>query len=148
MKEKIVHVMMAEKFMPPFIDVINNYFSNINHKMVVINIAGISCPSGFKKYNDLVWINNRFELLKLSYLLSTSDKIILHGLFLNSLIITLFFQPWLIKKCYWVMWGGDYYPPMKQRWFKKQVISQIRHFVTYLRGEFELVKNQAKKNEQ
>ena len=38
------------------------------------------------------------------------------------------------------MLGGDFYFPEKQRWFKKQVIKKIRHFVTYLKGEFELVK--------
>ena len=38
------------------------------------------------------------------------------------------------------MWGGDFYFPEKQRWLKKQVIKRIRHFVTYLKGDYELVK--------
>ena len=36
------------------------------------------------------------------------------------------------------MWGGDFYFPEKQSWFKKQVIKKIRHFITYLKGDFEL----------
>ena len=140
MENKILHVMMVEKFMSPFINVINNHFNREEHKMVVINIANIECLIELKEQDGVIWITKKYELLKLSYLLNNSNKIILHGLFLNSLIITLFFQPWLLKKCYWVMWGGDYYLPMKQRWFKKQVIKKIRHFVTYLKGEFELVK--------
>ena len=38
------------------------------------------------------------------------------------------------------MWGGDFYFPEKQRWFKKIVIKRIRNFVTYLKGDFELVR--------
>jgi dTDP-N-acetylfucosamine:lipid II N-acetylfucosaminyltransferase len=132
--------MMAEKFMSPFIDVINNHFKKGEHKMVVINIANIECPLSLKEQDGVIWITKKHELFKLSYLLNTSNKIILHGLFLNSLIISLFFQPWLLKKCYWVMWGGDFYLPMKQRWFKKRVIKRIRNFVTYLKGDFDLVK--------
>ena len=139
MKNKILHVMMAEKFMSPFIDVINNNFNREEHKMLVINISNIECPLDLKKQDGVIWITKKYELLKLSYLLNNSNKIILHGLFLNSLIISLFFQPWLLKKCCWVMWGGDFYLPEKQRWFKKQVIKKIRHFVTYLKGEFKLV---------
>ena len=139
MRNKILHVMIAEKFMSPFIDVINNHFNRDEHKMLVINISNIECPLELKEQDGVIWITKKYELLKLSYLLNNSNKIILHGLFLNSLIITLFFQPWLLKKCYWVMWGGDFYFPEKQRWFKKQVIKKIRHFVTYLKGDYELV---------
>tara|TARA_B100000795_G_C22733774_1_gene412482 strand:- start:165 stop:1175 length:1011 start_codon:yes stop_codon:yes gene_type:complete len=140
MRNKILHVMMAEKFMSPFIDVINNNFNREEHKMLVINISNIECPLDLKKQDGVIWITKKYELLKLSYLLNNSNKIILHGLFLNSLIISLFFQPWLMKKCCWVMWGGDFYLPEKQRWFKKRVIKKIRNFVTYLKGDFELVK--------
>ena len=140
MRNKILHVMMVEKFMSPFINVINNHFNREEHKMLVINISNIECPLELKEQDGVIWITKKYELLKLSYLLNNSNKIILHGLFLNSLIITLFFQPWLLKKCYWVMWGGDFYFPEKQRWFKKQVIKKIKHFVTYLKGDYELVK--------
>ena len=48
-------------------------------------------------------------VFKLIYLAHGSRKIILHGLFDFRLIICLFFMPWLLKKCYWVIWGGDLY---------------------------------------
>ena len=132
--------MIAEKFMSPFIDVINNHFNRDEHKMLVINISNIECPLELKEQDGVIWITKKYELLKLSYLLNNSNKIILHGLFFNSLIMSLFFQPWLLKKCYWLMWGGDFYFPKEQRWLKKQVIKRIRHFVTFLKGDFELVK--------
>ena len=140
MSKQILHVMMVEKFIPSFIDIIDNHFSRARHKMVIINLSNIEVPHQFKEQDDLIWITKKYQLLKLSYLLNTSNKIILHSLFYRSLIVLLFFQPWLIKKCYWVMWGGDFYFPEIQSWLKKQVIKRIRHFVTYLEGDFELVK--------
>ncbi|MBD3808756.1 MAG: TDP-N-acetylfucosamine:lipid II N-acetylfucosaminyltransferase, partial [Epsilonproteobacteria bacterium] len=67
-----------------------------------------------------------------------SDKIIIHGLWSNSLVKLLFLQPWLLKKCYWVMWGGDFYFPETQSWIKKQVIKRMGHFITYIKGDYEL----------
>ena len=49
MSKQILHVMMAEKFMPPFINVINNHFTREKHKMVVINIANIDYPTSFQE---------------------------------------------------------------------------------------------------
>ena len=90
MRNKILHVMIAEKFMSPFIDVINNHFNRDEHKMLVINISNIECPLELKEQDGVIWITNWHQLLQLSYLLNNSNKIILHGLFLNSLIISLF----------------------------------------------------------
>ena len=36
------------------------------------------------------------------------------------------------------MWGGDFYFPKKQSWIKKQVIKKIAHFITYIKGDYEL----------
>ncbi|WP_281950358.1 hypothetical protein [Nitrosophilus kaiyonis] len=52
----------------------------------------------------------------------------------------MFFQPWLLRKCYWIMYGGDFYFPDKQSWVKKQVIKKIGHLVTYVKGDYDLVK--------
>lgn len=132
--------MMVEKFMSPFINVINNHFKREEHKIVIMDTPNIECPPELKEQEGLIWITKKHELVKLSYLLNTHNKIILHGLFLSSLITSLFFQPWLLKKCYWVMWGGDFYFPEKQSWLKKQVIKRIRNFVTYMKGDFEYLK--------
>ena len=45
--------MMAEKFMSPFIDVINNNFNREEHKMLVINIPNIECLLEFK-FDELI----------------------------------------------------------------------------------------------
>lgn len=75
-----------------------------------------------------------------------SDKIILHGLFNPRLILFLFLNPWLLKKCYWVIWGGDlyYYKEEKQlsevilEIFRKSLIKRFGGLVTYIKGDYDL----------
>ena len=38
------------------------------------------------------------------------------------------------------MHGGDFYFPEQQTWVKKWVIKRIKHFITYLKDDFEYVK--------
>lgn len=35
--------------------------------------------------------------------------------------------------------GGDFYFPKKQSWIKKQIIKKMGHFITYIKGDYELV---------
>lgn len=44
--------------------------------------------------------------LKLMFETNRADKIILHGLFNIYAVLLLVLNPWLLKKCYWVIWGG------------------------------------------
>lgn len=78
-----------------------------------------------------------------------ADKIILHGLFDIYLVVILFFNPWLLKKCYWVIWGGDlyYYKLAKNNLkktikeiFRKFVIKRTGFLITYIPGDVELAR--------
>lgn len=73
-------------------------------------------------------------------MLYRAEKIILHGLWSKRVLQILFLQPWLLKKCYHVMWGGDFYFPEKQSWITKQIIKKVGHFITYIPGDYELAK--------
>jgi hypothetical protein len=81
--------------------------------------------------------------------LYNSEKIILHGLFISQINIILFLQPWLLKKSYWVIWGGDlYYYKFRKKSFKsdlyefvrKKVIKNMGNIVCYNQSEFNLAK--------
>ena len=139
MSSKIVHILSVEKFIPAFIETVELNFNIDNHKMVFLSKKKLDY--GLKDNLNYIWIDKKIQFFKLSSLLYKSDKIILHSLFFGRfLMIVLFFQPWLIKKCYWLMWGGDFYFPERKGWVKKQIIKRIRHFVTFLKGDFELLK--------
>jgi dTDP-N-acetylfucosamine:lipid II N-acetylfucosaminyltransferase len=133
---KILHISTDEKFINPFIDVIDNNFNINNHQFIFLSKSNSLSNTN----QHVTHINKKRQIIKLSYLLNTSDKIILHGMFSHMLVNILFLQPWLLKKCYWVMWGGDLYFPERKSWVKKQIIKKIKHFVTFLKGDFELVK--------
>ena len=133
---KTLHISTDEKFIKPFIEVIYNNFNNNDHQFIFLSKGNSLSNTN----QHVTHINKKRQIIKLSYLLNTSDKIILHGIFSHMLVNILFLQPWILKKCYWVMWGGDFYFPKKQRWLKKRVIKKIKNFVTYLKGDFELVK--------
>ena len=136
-KNKIVHIIILDKFIPPFIDFINEHFDANEHLFVILGKERYKF--GLTKEHDVVWIDSIFKLFSLAVGLNSSRKIIIHGLWSQVFNMILFVQPWLLQKSYWVMWGGDFYFPKKQSWIKRQVIKNMKHFITYLKGDYELV---------
>jgi len=137
----ILHIFSLEKFTQPFIDIVNKNFSATEHQFIILNkfnnpyklkreLSNVYEICGYKKIRGLI---------KLICMLYQADKIIIHGLTSSIIVNILFLQPWLLKKSYWFMWGGDFYFPEKQSWIKKQVIKKIGHIVTYIKGDYELV---------
>ncbi|MFA6636886.1 MAG: TDP-N-acetylfucosamine:lipid II N-acetylfucosaminyltransferase [Candidatus Omnitrophota bacterium] len=127
MKHKILHVVTSgtgsEKFIPPFIDFIGRHFDIKEHQF-------LSLPR--EKPEKILWC------------LYFSKKIIIHGLWNEKLNKFLFLQPWLFKKCYWVMWGGDFYFPDRQSFFKKKIIKNVGQLITYIPGDIEYVRRNYK----
>jgi dTDP-N-acetylfucosamine:lipid II N-acetylfucosaminyltransferase len=142
MSKKILHIAGCDKFIPPFIEFMKEYFDFSAHDFLImegiaskelkitpnVHHSKRSIPSRLKHY----WQ----AMIKMHQ----ADKVILHGLFDIYLVIILFFMPWLLKKCYWIMWGGDFYFPEKQSWIKKQVIKKMGYLITSMRGDYKYVK--------
>ncbi|GGY06579.1 hypothetical protein GCM10007160_37680 [Litchfieldella qijiaojingensis] len=62
----------------------------------------------------------------------------------------LFLNPWVLKKCYWVIWGGDLYRYQKPKKRNKErfveyarcfVIKRVGYLVTYFPGDATLARN-------
>lgn len=132
---KILHISTDLKFITPFIEIINKYDKINQHKFIFI-----SKDNKIKTQDNIVLINKKSQIIRVIVDFNQYNRIILHGLFSSIILKILFIQPWLFKKCYWVMHGGDFYFPEEQYWIKKQVIRKIRHFITYIKGDFEYVK--------
>ena len=144
----ILHLLpWDKKFVLPFIDLVHKHFDNGLHRFIVYGLVG---TDELTLSNDTTICTN---LLKNSYALSKSmhnaEKIILHGLFNIHLVYILAFQPWLLKKCCWVLWGGDLYVHNKKNkdwhWFRKElfrkiVIKHLSLITTTVPGDYELVK--------
>lgn len=131
-----------DKFSLEFKKFIEKNFNIRNHNIVVFRKKAM--PE--KQIEEIVMPRN---LGKLNNLLYKSDKIIIHGLFSPLFILILFLQPWLLKKCYWCIWGGDlYFYKYRRRsltsncieFMRKFVIKNISGLITQLKGDYELTK--------
>jgi dTDP-N-acetylfucosamine:lipid II N-acetylfucosaminyltransferase len=144
---KIVHIFPAEKFTLPFIEFVNNNFSMENHFFLIYGNFKTECslPQNAKCFKQ-----SFKNIIQLENLLYSADKIILHSLLLNNKFLLLFLaQRWLLRKCYWTIWGADlYFHIYKDNSFKsiirerllKGVISKLGGVVTHIKGEYELAK--------
>jgi len=153
----ILHFCVLDKFIPPFIELINNEFDNQEHHFLVYgdrsqfpykNALNIEYQPSFIRLRGNIGKNianvNRFiELAK------KSKKIILHGLWCDHLVALLSFYSSLLKKCYWVIWGGDLYIRiLRERgirssiheFFRRIVIKRMGNFVSQVKGDYTLTK--------
>ena len=149
--KRILHIASCDKFIPPFIDFVNKHFEPTKHEFMLT--GGMS--SGDLKNCVNVHLSGESKLLKLKYYFSLilkmhqADQIILHSLFNIKIVQILFFAPWLLKKCCWVIWGGDLYTyqfgKRNKKWqidefFRRPMIKRIGHLVTYIEGDIALAR--------
>ena len=147
----IVHLFPKEKFTIPFIKFINKNF-NINEHLFIIYGSNIAYNEDeVKKYTNIIYVNKKNKrnfkyLIKYIY---RADKIIIHGLLSNKLSLILFFQPWIFRRSYWVIWGGDLYEyKLKVKYSKFNINEKIRSIIiknvngliTQVEGDYKLAK--------
>ncbi|ALO35133.1 hypothetical protein CMT41_10680 [Colwellia sp. MT41] len=157
MKYRVVHIVSNEKFIKPFIELINNNFNTSDH--LFLNISNLNKKKfPLPKQNNIVEFKlnlnsskNFFILWKeVSRYLKDSDKVIVHGAFTGSFNKYLYFNPSILSKAYWVLWGGDLYQPIispaetwKQKihqFFDNKIKERFAGYITFIKGDYELAK--------
>ncbi len=136
---KILHIMILDKFIPPFIKFINKNFNSNEHIFVVIGKPRSDYGMDLN-INNVFWLDRRLKIIEFEKYLYKAEKIILHGLWDERILKLLAVQPWLLKKSYWIMWGGDFYFPEIQSDLRKYIIKNIRNVITYVDGDVEYIK--------
>ncbi len=147
---RVLHCMYAEKFIQPYIDFISDNFNLKNHYFLIRKNNNYP----IRKSKNIYFVKNGESKLARIFLhmkyFSSSEKIILHGILSKELWFTLLIQPWVLKKCYWVIWGGDLYSSIgKSKYIKsyiyenvkKLVISRIGFLLTFIYGDYLLAKS-------
>lgn len=144
MKKSIVHIGVEGTFLYSFVAFVNKNFNSNYHLFL------LTTNDRKRRYPDNVALANRDVLARLLHYLNCivkmnrADKVVLHGLFDIKLVLILFFMPWLLKKCYWVIWGGDLYAYKRggRSWgwklreiFRRPVIRNVGYLVTYIPGD-------------
>lgn len=147
----ILHVAELDKFMPPFVRLVNEEFEGEEHEFWFIDPLGNGtedlpgriyvCGGGFKGT-----LSGGLRLIKQ---LHNARKVMLHGLFSINVLVILFLCPWVLHKCYWVIWGGDLYqytnvrtsiPSKLREILRRFIIGRVGHLVTYIKGDVELAR--------
>ncbi|MCT7586743.1 TDP-N-acetylfucosamine:lipid II N-acetylfucosaminyltransferase [Aliarcobacter butzleri] len=141
---KIIHLGRNGSIMNSFVKFVDENFDNKRH---FFYLSG----KDINNKNNVIDIKNKFDFIKniirLNFDLYKSEKIIIHGFNQSYLFYLFFFQPWLLKKLYWIMWGGDLYSylleanslKIKIIYFMRNVIfKNLEYFVTYIKGDYEL----------
>lgn len=144
---KILHVCNGDKFTEPFIELVNAELPADGH---VFFIAERNVRYEIKRRSNIVFMSDmrgRWRgLWRLVRLMSEAEHIVLHGLF-GVILYVLFFQPWVLKKVHWVIWGGDLYvhqsPNKNWRWrldelIRKFVIQRIGYLQYWIKGDADL----------
>lgn len=146
----ILHVSNIGTFIPSFVKLINKRFSKEKHKFWLLGENKLDLYP-IEKNKNIFIVKSRIlgQLYAYLYLLvkfHNSKKIILHGLFNARVVLILALCPWLLKKCFWIIWGADLYQYQEHNtgWkaklnerFRKFVIKRIGHLVSYIPGDIE-----------
>ena len=149
MKLAVLHLSTCDKFLPPFIKFIKENFDFTQHKFLLLS----GMAENLLERDKNIFITKKTYISLIYYYLLTiiqmhrAKKIILHGLFDFRLVCILFCMPWLLKKCYWALWGGDLYiyksSAKNFQWrlkefFRRPVIKRVGYIISYIKGDFEL----------
>lgn len=136
-----------QKFVLSFRDLIHAHFADGRHKFIIYgSVDQAALPQSM---DTVVYGSLLKNIFALSTAMQHAEKIILHGLFSSHLLYVLALQPWLLKKCHWVIWGGDLYVHQAEvkdlRWkknefFRRLVIQRLGYLLTYIPGDVALAR--------
>lgn len=146
--------MELEKFTPSMIEFLRREFPD---KKQLFFAYGDDKKYPFVNGDDVYYSGNyRTRIKKILHLhaplireLYKCEKVVFHGLFDFYIILILFFNPWLLKKSYWIIMGGDLHNHLKTNGFSNKIKSIVRKFVyrnmgslvTYVDGDVDILKS-------
>lgn len=107
----VLHILgSGSMFTKDTYNMISTYFNSLEEEHCFVGKfpnEGAYAGNGCKVYQS--------KSIQMLIALYKSDYIIVHGLINKLVVILLVFQPWLHKKCNWIIWGGDIYIHKKEK---------------------------------
>ncbi|MCM1132934.1 MAG: TDP-N-acetylfucosamine:lipid II N-acetylfucosaminyltransferase [Ruminococcus flavefaciens] len=138
-----LHILGAESmFTKGFFRMLSNDFNPSEHTFV----GRYPDEAKYAEIDQCKIVQSRSPAMFFS--LYKADHIIVHGLFNKAVILALFLQPWLVKKCNWVVFGADIYshkkanPSFTDRLFEKmkmKIAPKFPYISTFSDGDWALV---------
>lgn len=145
---KHLHIMNTDKFVEPYIKFINKHFNFEEHQFLSFLSGDADFIEG--KYSNLIKYRKVMANKTLLKKMKAADQIYLHSLFDLRIVFMLFICPWFLKKCYWIIWGGDLYSYRQPRTtikskmiecLRASVFKRIGHIITLVKGDYDLARD-------
>ncbi|MBA6296950.1 TDP-N-acetylfucosamine:lipid II N-acetylfucosaminyltransferase [Colwellia sp. MB02u-9] len=142
-KNKVLHICNDSQIMSKYSDFI---VDNIDYDDCVFFIGRTKYKHPMNSALPILTTSNVIDIMNAIF---NSKKIIIHGLWNQQLLLILSLFPSLLKKCYWVMWGGDFYrfnkpfTTLKSRFFeflRHNVIKKMGYLISYIPKDIEFVR--------
>lgn len=127
-ENKILHVMILDKFLAPFIDFVDEHFGRENHHYVFITSEKYEFGLTPEHKVEFLHTDDDIFITLLEYM-KIAKRIIHHGLWRDKVDVLLYFNQELLKKCYWVMWGGDFYFPETKSKIRHEIIRNMEYCI-------------------
>ncbi len=145
---EILHVFNWDrKFFFPFRALIRDHFQSNRHRFIVLGDTG--GDEAVASFDTVVYSRSFRNFPAIALAMANAEKVMLHGLFEIRLYYALSLLPWLLRKCYWNIWGGDLYVHQakvqdwrfrKDEFFRRLVIRRIGHVISCVRGDYDLAR--------
>lgn len=143
----ILHIVLNDKFIYEYINMVNkNFDANEHHFIVYGDLKNYRLP----KFKNIQLFSSKLQAGSVLMKMYKSDKIMLHSFPHNFALYLLFTNPWLLRKCYWIIWGFDlYFQYYKKRnglsnyiknIIRKHTIRRCANVITYVKGDYELAR--------
>lgn len=136
---QILHVMKLDKFLAPYIDFVDEHFGRVDHHYVFITSEKYDYGLTPEHQVEFLYTDDDIFITLLEYM-KISKKIILHGLWRDKVDVLLYFNQELLKKCYWIMWGGDFYFPETKSKIRHEIIKNMGNLLTGMKGDIKLIR--------
>ena len=145
-----VHIMNASPIVNEYITLINRYCKK-EENIFVVGPNGKTCKKVINADNVIrirKWYSIK-GIIDMIRQMNKADYIIAHGLFSGKTVLFFFFQPWLIKKTNWLIWGGDIYGRRDKKqtaytklvdWMKRKIVWRFPFITTLVDGDYEMAK--------
>lgn len=134
----LVHVCPADKFIPAFIDFVRQNDCGLQHTFYIQTDKNKRFE--IEASEDIVFLDSVTSVLSMMNAMEHAEKIILHSLWVFDANRVLLENIEWLKKCYWNMWGGDFYNPEEQPAGVHKLIKNMGYCLTDVDGDFEQVK--------
>ena len=137
---KILHIMVLDKFLAPFIDFVDEHFGREGHHYVFVTSERYEYGLTLEHKVEFLHTNDDIFITLHQYM-KIAKKIILHGLWSGEIDLLLYLNQNLFKKSYWVMWGGDFYFPETKSRIRHEVIKNINHSIPVTYDDYLYIKS-------